>query len=299
MLGLVLGGGGNYGAMQAGALEVLLGTGLRPDMVVGTSAGALNAIYLASDPTPAGMWSLQQTWREARQDLVGSISLLGGLQRIVTNRPSLFANRRLAEFVESHLPLGVATFGELRRLNGVRAYALATCLDTGQAAVFGDDDGDRLLDGAMASSSLPPYLPPWVIQGRRYVDGAVYANVPIKVAIQRGASQLISIEIRRSAATAAPSDHIFDVSTSALTLMVEHMADLECEWAEHEGVALRRIGLQPPPEVRFWDYGQAERLIGAGRLAMQAALNDEPVHVLADWRSQLKRNLAWLRRALG
>lgn len=299
MLGLVLGGGGNYGAMQAGALEVLLGTGLRPGMVVGTSAGALNAIYLASDPTPAGMRSLQQTWREARQDMVGSISLLGGLQRIVTNRPSLFANRRLAEFVESHLPQGAATFGELRRLNGVRVYALATCLDTGQAAVFGDDDGVRLLDGAMASSALPPYLPPWVIQGRRYVDGAVYANVPIQVAVQRGASQLISIEIRRSAATAAPSDHIFDVSTSALTLMVEHMTDLECEWAEHAGVVLRRIGLQPPPEVPFWDYGQAERLIGAGRLAMQAALDDEPVRVLADWRSQLKRNLAWLRRTLG
>ena len=72
MFAYVLSGGGNYGAMQVGALEVLLAHGPRPQMLVGTSAGALNAAYLATDPTLEGARRLGDAWRGVRLGHVGS-----------------------------------------------------------------------------------------------------------------------------------------------------------------------------------------------------------------------------------
>lgn len=54
MIAFVLSGGGSRGALQVGALQVLLEAGVRPDLLVGASAGVVNAAYLAADPTPAG-----------------------------------------------------------------------------------------------------------------------------------------------------------------------------------------------------------------------------------------------------
>src|SRR3990172_10290928 len=66
MLAYVLSGGGSLGALQAGALEVLLERGPRPQIVVGTSAGALNAIFVAVDPTPRGARAMQRVGQGAQ-----------------------------------------------------------------------------------------------------------------------------------------------------------------------------------------------------------------------------------------
>jgi predicted acylesterase/phospholipase RssA len=59
----VLSGGGNYGPLQVGALQVLMERSLRPDLLVGNSAGALNAASLVTDPTPRGVKRLADLWR--------------------------------------------------------------------------------------------------------------------------------------------------------------------------------------------------------------------------------------------
>ena len=64
MLAFVLSGGGNRGALEVGALRVLVERGIRPEMLVGTSAGAVNAAMVASDPTLEGMQRLVNAWRE-------------------------------------------------------------------------------------------------------------------------------------------------------------------------------------------------------------------------------------------
>lgn len=289
MLGLVLSGGGNYGAMQSGALEVLAQTPIQPALVVGTSAGALNAIHFAADPTVEGARRQQAIWRQVDQGMVGSLSLLGGLQRLVTNQPSLFTNHALAKFVEGHLPAGAITFGDLRAMAGVRAYTLAACLDTAQPVVFGDDDDDRLLDGAMASSGLPPYLPPWEVSGRRYVDGAVFSNLPIQTAVERGATQIIALEIHHAAASSQASRFMIDITTSAVSLMVEYMADAEERWAKRHRIPVRRIQLDAPPEVPFWDYSQTDLLVDIGRQIMADTLRNEPIHLVPEWRVRAMR----------
>ncbi len=287
MLAVVLSGGGNYGAMQSGALEALADCRVQPALVVGTSAGALNAIHFAADPTAEGARRQQAIWRQVDQSMVGSLSLLGGLQRLVTNQPSLFTNQALARFIERNLPVGASTFGELEGLSGVRAYTLAACLDTAELVVFGDSGDDRLLDGAMASSGLPPYLPPWEVAGHRYVDGAVYSNLPIRTAVERGATQVIAIEIHHAVASSQASRFMIDITTSAVSLMVEHMADIEARWARRHRIPVRRIKLDAPPEVPFWDYTQTDLLIEAGRGIMAATLEREPIRRVPEWRARM------------
>ncbi len=295
MLAVVLSGGGNYGAMQAGALEALAEGALRPGLVVGTSAGALNAIHFAADPTAEGARRLQAIWRQVDQSMVGSLSLLGSLQRLVTNQPSLFSNLALARFVENNLPAGISTFGDLHKVSGVRAYTLAACLDTAELVVFGDHDDDRLIDGAMASSGLPPYLPPWEVAGRRYVDGAVYSNLPIRSAVERGATQVIAIEIHHAVMSSRDSRFMIDISNAALSLMVEHMADIEERWARRHRIPVRRIQLDAPPEVPFWDYANSGLLIDVGRQITSETLQRAPISLVPEWQVRVMSTVSrWL-----
>ena len=292
MLALVLSGGGNFGAMQAGALEVVLKTGLRPEMVIGTSAGALNAIELAADPSPEGFLRVEGFWAQVGRDQVGSLSLLGGLRQLVTNKESLFSNDKLVAFMKEHLPADAPTFGELRKRNGLRAYTVSVCLDEGRPVVFGDREDDKVLDGAMASAGLPPYFPPWEVDGKRYVDGAVYSNLPIKMAVERGASQVIAIEINHAMQTVEVARDMIAISTTAVSLMVEFAGKAEVRWARRHGIPFRLISLKPPEDILFWDFDQPERLVEEGRRAMTAELDREPIHVLPAWRASLSRAAA-------
>src|SRR4030042_1923055 len=79
-----VGGGGSRGALRAGALEVLLERGLRPQIVVGTSAGALNAIFVAADPTPHGARAMQKVWRG------GEPARAGGPRGVAPARRGMF-----------------------------------------------------------------------------------------------------------------------------------------------------------------------------------------------------------------
>jgi NTE family protein len=279
--------------MQAGALEVLLSAGLKPRVVIGNSAGALNAIQLAADPTVEGTRNMAEVWRRVNSDHVGSISILGGLQRLVMQRESLFPSHPLARFLMENFPGGVQTFGQLRDLHGIRAYALAACLDTETPRLFGDDPEDSLLDGAMASSALPPYFAPWRVNGQYYVDGGVYTNLPLRAAIERGATELTALWIKTAIEAHPPDTGMIRVTSAAFTLMVRNLSGLELNWVRSQGVPIRLIELTPPAGVNFWDFGQADRLIEIGRRAAEGSLEGEPLRTGQSWWQQLTS--AWRR----
>ena len=287
MHGIVLSGGGNYGAMQAGALEVLLEAGLKPDLVVGNSAGALNAIQLAANPTTQGARDIAKVWSRVRPEHVGSISILTGLQRLILQRESLFPSHPLARFLLENFPKGIKTFGELEQEHGVRAYALAACLDTEQARVFGDDPDESLLDGAMASAALPPYFAPWRVDGQFYVDGGVYTNLPLRAAIDRGATEPTALWIKTSIEAHPPDTGMVRVTSAAFTMMVRNLSGLELAWVRSQGVPVRVVVLNPPSDVNFWDFSQSERLVELGRRAAEATLREDPVEKTSSWWQRL------------
>jgi NTE family protein len=295
MLTLVMSGAANYGAMQSGALEVLVEAGVRPRMAVGTSAGALNAIQIAYDPTIEGVRKLQAMWRAAGPNEVGVPKPLGAIRRLVRQRDSLVANEALTNFLGEHLPPGVDTFAQLEKYQAVRAYAIAVCVETGDLRAFGDLPEDRLLDGAMASTAVPPYFPPWLLGGLRYLDGGVYAKLPVHAAIQRGATQIIALDVTHAMGSKETAHGVLGISGYAISLMVEAQAKQEVAWAQMMGAVLRVIRLPAPTDISFWDYTQADRLIDIGREVTARELEQEPLRLYPRWWLRMRRGVAGLR----
>lgn len=294
MLALVLSGAANYGAMQVGGLEVLFKAGIKPDMIVGTSAGALNAIHVASNPSTRGVRRLRSIWKNVRTSHVGKPNLITGLGRLITRQSSLFLSDPLAKFFQQNLPPNIETFGQLHSMHGIRAYTTAVCMETGKLRVFGDDEEDRLIDGAMASTAIPPYFPPWRVGKYRFVDGGVVAKLPIRSALERGATQIIALDVNNALGSAQKASDLFGISSYAISLMADNQTKEAADRARMLGVELRVIQLLAPPEVKFWDYSQAEFLYDRGRQIVEKALEAEPVHVSSGWKAHIRQGVTRL-----
>jgi NTE family protein len=277
MRALVMSGAANFGTMQAGALDPIFASGFRPEMVVGTSAGALNAIYMAYDPSPDGVTRLQDLWRAAGPKEVGNPTAIGVVRRLVQQKDSLVPSDALAAFLGQHLPQNVHTFGQLRDSAGVPAYVVAVNIGTAELYVFGDRNDDRVIDGAMASTAVPPYFPPWVIDGERYLDGGIYSKLPIRVAIERGATQILALDVTHAMGSKETAKGILGMTSYAVSLMVEAQAAREIAWAKTSGASLRVIRLPAPTDTAIWDYTQPDRLIEMGRVHAGRQLDAEPL----------------------
>jgi NTE family protein len=291
MLALVLSGAANFGAMQAGALEVLLQHGVEPEMLIGSSAGALNAIYLGADPSVEGVKGLQDVWRAAGPDQVGVARPFTILRRMIINQDSLIDNAALVKFLKSQLPIQLGTFGAMFEESGIHTYAVAVSMRSASLKVFGDHPEDKLLDGAMASSAVPPYLPPWKVGSERYLDGGVYTKLPLMAAIARGATRIIACDVTYAMGTRSTAEGTVGVSGYALSLMIEAQTALEIDWARRTGVDLHIIQLLAPPEVPFWDYTQPDRLIERGRSIANAVLDEKPIRLMPAWQVRLRMRL--------
>jgi NTE family protein len=288
MKALVLSGAANFGAMQAGALQALLNTGYRPEMIVGTSAGALNAIFLAADPSSTGSDALKDLWRQAGPTTVGVPTTFSAVRGLLSRRDGLVNPEMLAEFLRSSLP-PVDTFGQLRSLAGVRAYAAAVDLESGSLRLFGDQDQDRLLDGAMASVAVPPYYPPWSVEGRRYMDGGVLAKLPLEAAVERGASQLTAINISNVMGSRRTAQGVLGLTGYSVSLMIDKMMRTEVAEIRRQGLPLRLIHIDAPEEIPFWDYTKADELIDLGRALAAAKLEAEPLSAENRWRDLVRK----------
>lgn len=292
MKAFVMSGGANFAAMQASALAVLVEGGFKPDIVVGTSAGALNCLYLAANPIKSGTEELINNWRLVGSKEVGMPKLLPTLLRLITGKSSLIPSEALADFLRKRFPPEMETFGQLHKLHGIRAYTVAVCMETGETVVFGDRLEDRVIDGAMASVSVPPFFPPWVVGNYHYLDGGITSKLPIQIAIEREATEIVALDIYSVMGSLGTDRNMLSISGYALSLIMEDQTRREIEAAKLGGVSLRVITLVPPADIRFWDYHQVDRLIEAGREQTRLALEEEPLQFGSKWRIRVRRSIA-------
>ncbi len=176
---LVLGGGGSRGAVGVGLYRALVELGIRIDLIVSSSIGAVNGALIAAGLSPK---ELEDCWRALRTtDVVGS---RWQFLRLLTGAPSAFSNKSLRDLLQRVLP--VRSFGALR----IPLAIVATDLETGETVVLTEGD---LSQAILASTALPGLFPPMSWQGRRLVDGGLSNNVPIDLAIERGAQRVIGM----------------------------------------------------------------------------------------------------------
>ena len=176
---LVLGGGGALGAYQVGGLLALAEAGLTPDALFGCSAGALNAAFLASDPTLARARQLAHWWSDSESRRVLSPSrwtqVRGVATAVAARADALLDERPLRALVSSHV--GAHELSEL----AVPLTVTTTCLDCGAARHHASGP---LTDLLVASCSLPGLFPPVrLADGHAHVDGGVLCGVPVEAAL--------------------------------------------------------------------------------------------------------------------
>jgi NTE family protein len=288
----VLSGGANFGAMQASALQVLFEAGLQPEMAVGTSAGALNSIYVASYPSVKGMQNLVEGWRTVGDREVGMPRIFTSVRRLIAGQSGLIPPEPLADFLEEQFPQDIQTFGQLAEMNGIKAYNTAVCMETGEFRVFGDDPEDHLIDGAMSSSAVPPFYPPWKVGEYHYLDGGIAAKLPLMAALERGATQIVALDINNAMGTLNGTGNMITIIGYSISLMTEDQTRREVESAQTTGIPMRIINLTPPADLDFWDYDRVEELINLGRDQTQTALQEEPIKIASTWQVQIRRALS-------
>jgi NTE family protein len=176
----VLGGGGMLGAAEVGMLGALIEAGIRPDLVVGNSVGAINGAVLAANPTIEQVQALGALWRGIASENTFGGSLLGRLARLARSRTHIHSPEPLRRQLCVRLP---STFEELE----VPFQCVAASIERATARWF---DAGALVPAILASCAVPGLLPPVQIDGEHHLDGGLVHSIPLgrAIALVRAAS---------------------------------------------------------------------------------------------------------------
>src|SRR6266566_3301615 len=178
----VLAGGAVLGAMQAGMVRALYERGIAPDLLIGTSAGALNAAFLASRPaTVATAQELAALWRGLRRSDILPLRPATLISGLAGRRDHLIPDRALRRLAARHLQ-----FDRLEQA-AIPLHLIAFDLLAGTEVRLSDGP---LADAVLAAAAIPGVLPPVRWRGRLLVDGGIADNTPVSHAVALGARRI-------------------------------------------------------------------------------------------------------------
>jgi NTE family protein len=189
----VLGGGGVLGAVEVGMLHGLLERGIAPDLVLGTSVGALNGAMVARDPTLAVIDRLTELWEATAtgREVYGDRPLRT-VRRAVATGTHIYSARPLAQRLREEL--GDTTFADLPVRFGVCAASIE------RAAEHWFESGP-LVEAIMASAAVPGLLPPARVETvhgvEHFLDGGIVNSIPVGRALELGATRIFVLQVGR------------------------------------------------------------------------------------------------------
>ncbi len=211
----VLSGGASSGALHVGMLRAVEAYGVRPDLVVGTSVGALHGAVVAGQVDGAGT-RLERIWyRLGRSDIFPT----PGLRQISTLLRSgrhLVSPRGLADLVREHKP------GDRLEHLDTPLAVVVTDAATGRARALTAGPIEAAL---MASTAIPGVFPRVRIGGRWYLDGGVAANVPVRQAVDMGAASLVLFDATAARDGREPPSNIAQTFVQLAGLMLRHQLE--------------------------------------------------------------------------
>lgn len=269
---IVMSGGGIRGPLQVGALESLFEHGIKPDMVAGTSAGSLNAGFLAAMGADlSAIPALKKAWKSASKDKVYPGKLLSVLGRVLDGAEGFFPIDGMRKLIEQNLPKGVTTFGQCK----VACYLTAVDLCSARLFLFGEDPDALLVDGMMASSVIPVLQPPLYYHGLQLVDGGVLAELPASVVMDKGATTIYAINVGRGEEIKAPAKGIFEIFLRTLDTFVAESVFTDFKRAEADpAVDLHHIHISELAELPFDDFDHIDEMFEVGKRVTDAYLDN-------------------------
>ena len=259
----VLSGGASLGAAQAGMIQALYEQGIRPDLLVGTSAGAINAAFIASRPATVNTaLDLQQIWRELNRARVFPVSPVTAGLGMFGLRDHLVPPGSLRRLVLRHL--------QIDRLEDapVELHVVAADLRSGEEVLLSEGP---VVDAVMASAAIPGVFPavPW--KSRLLVDGGIINNTPISHAVQLGADQVYVLQaVRTGSLTRAPRGALASSIAAVSRAITRRLPEDITRYTD--SVDLKVL---PPPRVEGimpTDFSHAKELIADALSAARADL---------------------------
>lgn len=255
MSAFVLSGGGNRGALQAGAVQVLMcEAGIQPDLLVGTSVGAVNAAFLAMGPTPERAGELVELWSELSGGEVFPGSLPERFWHLARRDDHLYSSAGLRHLLETHL--------SYRRLEeaAVPLVVVATELATGRERRL---DAGPVVQAVLASAAIPGVFPPVNWGGTLLIDGAIAANVPLAAAAAKGAREAWVFDTGQPCEEPHQPRSAIDVALQALALATTARAQAELA-CPPGGIAIHHLALSCAQSRWFSDFRATPALVAHG-----------------------------------
>ena len=240
------GGGGSLGAHEVGMLRALLERGIVPDLVLGTSVGAINGVAVAADPTPAGVERLAAMWTEMDAGAAFDGSLLRRLGTLARTRTHLHGNDSLRAMLEGALPV--------QRIEELAVPFQCVAASIERAAEHWFSSGP-IVDAVLASASVPGILPPVEIDGEHYIDGGIVNSIPVSRAVALGATRIFVLHVGRLDRPLEPPRWPWEVGLVAFEVARRHrfLGDLA---ALPDGVEAHVLSTGQAEPPRYNDLSQ-------------------------------------------
>jgi len=242
-VGLALGGGAARGFAHIGVLQVLEEQGIKPDIVVGTSAGSVVAALYAAGKSPVELGTMAMTLDESTMTGGGVTGRLVWMGEARARLVARFTNGK--SIGPMPIPLGI----------------VATDLGTGQPILFRRGDPGTAV---RASSSVPAVFEPVRIGGREYVDGGLVSPIPVRYARQMGADLVIAVDIS-AIPEGQPTKGAVDILLQTFNIMGHSISQYELQDAD--------VVMRPKLSgIGGGDFGNRRLSILAGREAALTVL---------------------------
>ena len=245
----VMAGGGSLGAIQVGMLRALLAADVFPDLLIGSSVGALNAGYFAGAPNAEGVERLAQIWSGLTRADIFPFTLASAFA-LFRHPDNLVNPDRLRALIETNLPydqIEDAVIDIYFVATDQQGRAVRLC--RGPAA-----------EAILASAAIPGVFPPVEIDGEALMDGAVAASSPIRVAVELGATRIIVLPTGYACAIKEPPKGVVARALHALTLMINWQLMHELEHLP-ENVQVHLAPTLCPLEISPFDFSASQDLI--------------------------------------
>lgn len=255
----VLTGGGSLGAVEVGMLRALVARGVRPDLIVGSSVGAINSVFFAADPTIEGVQRLENIWRGLRRQDVFPMGLAGLARWLAGWQGHLLNPAPLQRLLWDHL-----TIEDLARA-AIPVCVIATDVLRGAEVQLRSGPA---IPALMASTAIPGLFPPVRIGGRLLVDGAVANHTPVSTAIGLGARRVVVLPAGFPCARAEPPGGALSMALHALNVLTAQQLAREVERYRGQ-VELRVVPPVCPLAMAAYDFaGVGETMDRAADLTL-------------------------------
>ena len=252
----VLTGGGSLGAVQVGMLQALAERDIQPDLLVGTSCGALNAAWIAGHGTSSdSLTELAAVWTGLRRSDAFPVDARQVLRGLLGFSTAVATNRKLRQLIDSHA--GIDDLAQAQ----VPTYFIAADLLSGRDVLISSGD---LATGVLASTAIPGVLPQVEHAGGHLIDGALADHTGVAQAIDLGASVIYVLPSGAACALPRAPRSAVGVALHSLTLLIEQRLIHEVASLQAEA-SIKLLPPLCPLDVSAADFSHADELITRAR----------------------------------